>query len=197
MQEKFEELIGSFIDTKVGLCEHFLTRDLAMNLQEKLLNLDRNNQMIPAGIGNHRVKDPNQKMRSDKICWIDNKSTDVTERAFLNQIEEFILYLNDSCYEGINAYEFHYALYETGSSYKRHVDQFRNNSERKYSMIHYLNANWLKGNGGELCIYNNDHTQMISPRMQKAVFFKSDEHEHEVCESFTPRMSITGWLKKI
>src|SRR4029077_9119603 len=112
MQEKFEELIGSFIDTKVGLCEHFLTRDLAMNLQEKLLNLDRNNQMIPAGIGNHRVKDPNQKMRSDKICWIDNKSTDVAERAFLNQIDAFILYLNDSCYEGINAYEFHYALYE-------------------------------------------------------------------------------------
>ena len=46
----------------------------------------------------------------------------MTERAFLNQIEAFILYLNDSCYEGINAYEFHYALYETGSSYKRHVD---------------------------------------------------------------------------
>ena len=197
MHGKFEELIGSFVDTKIGLCEHFLTRDLAMNLQEKLLNLDRNNQMIPAGIGNQRVKDPKQKMRGDKICWIDNKSTDVTERAFLNQIEAFILYLNDSCYEGINDYEFHYALYETGSSYKKHVDQFQNNSERKYSMIHYLNTNWLKGNGGELCIYNNDHTHMISPRMQKAVFFKSDECEHEVCESFTPRMSITGWLKKI
>jgi SM-20-related protein len=197
MEENFEELIGSFTDRQVGICDHFLSKDLALELRENLKALDRRNLMKPAGIGNQLIRDPAQKKRGDKICWIDNDSADSTERAFLTQIENFIRYLNKSCYEGINAYEFHYALYDSGSSYKRHIDQFQNNSDRKYSMIHYLNTDWLSENGGYLHIYHEGKTEIISPQIQKAVFFKSDVSEHEVCESFKPRMSISGWLKKI
>jgi SM-20-related protein len=47
--------------------------------------------------------------------------------------------MNETCYAGITGYEFHYAFYEEGSFYKRHVDQFQNNQGREFSMITYLN----------------------------------------------------------
>jgi len=47
------------------------------------------------------------------------------ENDFLDQIDDFIKYLNRSCFAGITSYEFHYSLYEIGSFYKRHLDQFK------------------------------------------------------------------------
>ena len=63
-------------------------------------------------------------------------------------------------------------------------------------MIMYLNVDWQTVDGGELCIYHKDDTQVIAPMNGKCVFFKSDELEHEVLLINKPRMSITGWLRK-
>ena len=196
MNARFEELIGSFIDNEVGLCEHFLSRELATLLQQDLRNLDRDGRMLPAGIGN-KIKDHHQQTRGDKIYWLDKKNNNINEQAFLEQVEDFIDYLNKTCYTGINAYEFHYALYETGSYYHRHKDQFKSNNDRKYSLISYLNDDWIATDGGELLVYHRDKTEPIMPNIQTAVFFKSDELEHEVLIANRPRMSITGWLKRM
>ena len=196
MNEKFEELIDSFMDNEIGLCEHFLSKELAGLMQQNLLDLDRDKRMFSAGIGNSVLKDHEQKKRGDKIYWIDKKNKDINELAFLDQVENFIDYLNKTCYTGINSYEFHYALYETGSQYLRHKDQFQNNQDRKYSLINYLNTDWVEKDGGELIIYHDGMAQKILPTMQKAVFFKSNELEHEVSVASKPRMSITGWLKR-
>ena len=197
MAGKFDELINSFIDTEVGLSGHFLNDELGRLLQQHLVELDSENRMQNAGIGNGLVKGPEQKKRGDKIFWLDKKSKNIHELAFLNQVENFIAHLNESCYAGINSYEFHYALYEPGTFYRRHRDQFKNNQDRKYSLIHYLNDDWEKADGGELLIYKGDKIEEILPTMGKAVFFKSDELDHEVSVCHRPRMSITGWLKRI
>ena len=73
----------------------------------------------------------------------------------------------------------------------------KNDNNRKYSLINYLNENWLEEDGGQLLVYQNDTVQKISPQSQTAVFFKSDEIEHEVILAHRNRMSITGWLKRI
>lgn len=197
MNEKYDAFISSFIDNKIGLCDVFLTKELSKHLQQNLLQLDKDNKMLPAGIGNNTVKDPTQKMRGDKIYWIDKKNNDEHELAFLQEVERFIEYLNETCYTGINAYEFHYALYDTGSYYQRHKDQFQNNQDRKYSLINYLNDDWQEEDGGALMVYQDDKTESILPHIQKAVFFQSNELEHEVAIAHRPRMSITGWLKRV
>ena len=153
--------------------------------------------MTVAGIGNQQVKDANQKMRGDMIFWMDKNSTNLFEQEFLQRVEDFIDHLNKTCYAGINAYEFHYAVYEEGSFYKRHKDQFKNDSNRKYSLITYLNENWLEEDGGQLQVYENDTVQNILPHSQTAVLFKSDETEHEVTTANRSRMSISGWLKTV
>jgi SM-20-related protein len=195
LEETFETIISSFLENKVGLINDFLNEDLSSHLIENLLLLLQEKQLKMAGVGNNSKLLNNKSIRGDVIYWLDRKHENVHENRFLDIIDEFVKYLNRTCYSGITGYEFHYAFYEKGSFYKRHLDQFRNNQNRAFSMIMYLNDDWKVGNGGELCIYHNDHTQIISPTNGKCVFFKSSELEHEVLLNHKPRMSITGWLK--
>ena len=127
--------------------------------------------------------------------WLDRDSQDITELQFFALMDDFVQYLNETCYTGITDYEFHYTLYEAGSFYKRHLDQFKNDQSRQFSMIMYLNENWQEGDGGELCVYHDAEEHKIAPTNGKCVFFKSSELQHEVLLTNKPRMSITGWLK--
>lgn len=197
MSQQFDELINSFIDDNVGIADNFLSVSLSANLQQNIHDLQEGEQMKYAGIGNEAIADTTQKMRGDKICWLDKKNNNIYEQEFLDRVEDFIDHLNQTCYTGINDYEFHYAVYGQGSAYKKHKDQFKTDNKRKYSLICYLNDDWKLADGGELVIYQNEKAQTISPNAQKAVFFKSDEMEHEVLMANKPRMSITGWLKRI
>ena len=197
MSQQFDELINSFIDDNVGIADNFLSASLSANLQQNIHDLQEGEQMKYAGIGNEAIADAGQKMRGDKICWLDKKNNNIYEQEFLDRVEDFIDHLNQTCYTGINDYEFHYAVYGQGSAYKKHKDQFKTDNKRKYSLICYLNDDWKLADGGELVIYQNEKAQTISPNAQKAVFFKSDEMEHEVLMANKPRMSITGWLKRI
>lgn len=197
MHEQFDLLIDSYLANKVGIAPAFLSTALSAGLQQNIKQLQQDGLMTAAGIGNEPVKDMDQKMRSDKIYWLDKKHGNVFENEFLQQAEDFIDHLNRTCYAGINAYEFHYAVYEQGSFYKRHKDQFKNDDNRKYSLITYLNENWLEEDGGQLQVYENDTVQHIMPRSQTAVLFKSDRTEHEVSKANRSRLSITGWLKRV
>jgi SM-20-related protein len=173
-----------------------LNEALSNGLQQNILQLQKNELMMAAGIGNKEVKDAKQTMRGDMIYWMDKSHDNEYEQQFLKVVEDFIEHLNRTCYTGINGYEFHYAVYEEGSFYKRHRDQFKNDSDRKFSLINYLNKDWLEEDGGQLLLYQDETVQNILPHSQTAVFFKSDEMEHEVTKANRSRMSISGWLKQ-
>ncbi len=195
MQSRFDILIDSYLDGNVGKDTGFLSESLSKGLQQNIKQLQKEELMTAAGIGNKDVKDATQKIRGDKIYWMDKQSENIFEIEFLKQVEDFIAHLNHTCYTGINDYEFHYAVYEEGSFYKRHRDQFKNNSNRKYSLINYLNEDWQEEDGGELKVYHEEGTQHFLPHAQTAIFFKSDEMEHEVTIANRERMSVSGWLK--
>ncbi|EHQ29546.1 2OG-Fe(II) oxygenase [Mucilaginibacter paludis] len=195
LEEIFNTLIDSFIADEVGIAENFLTDDLAGHLKNNLKTLYQANLMNAAGTGNDTNVSHDTLVRSDKIYWLDRKHNDPHENNFFDLMDSFVSYLNRTCYAGITGYEFHYALYEEGSFYTKHLDQFQNNGSRQYSMIMYLNAGWKNSDGGELCIHHQKGLQSISPVNKKGVFFKSAELTHEVLLANKPRMSITGWLK--
>ncbi|MGN7990098.1 2OG-Fe(II) oxygenase [Pedobacter sp. 22226] len=195
MEKIFDCLINSFIEDKVGIAENFLSIPLAAHLKENLIALFENKKLLNAGIGNNAVINQDKLIRSDVIYWLDRKHNNQYENDFFDLMDEFVIYLNRTCYTGITGYEFHYTLYEAGTFYKKHIDQFQNNGSRQYSMVMYLNAGWKAEDGGELRIYHTDDEQNISPDNGKSVFFKSSDLAHEVLLTNTPRMSITGWLK--
>ncbi|MFI5452670.1 2OG-Fe(II) oxygenase [Pedobacter sp. UC225_61] len=164
-------------------------------MKSNLIGLYNDKSMVSAGIGNETIIIHNKLVRSDVIYWLDRKHNNKHENDFFDLMDDFVIYLNRTCYTGITGYEFHYTLYEKGSFYKKHIDQFQQNGSRAYSMVMYLNADWQQNDGGELCIHHLNNLQNISPVNGKSVFFKSNELEHEVLVTHQPRMSITGWLK--
>lgn len=197
MTGQFDVLINSYLNTTVGIAPFFLNKTLSDGLHDHILQLQEDGLLKVAGIGNDREKDTAQNFRTDSIYWLDKGHDNSFEQQFLDRVDDFICHLNETCYTGINACEFHYAVYEEGSFYRRHKDQFRNDDNRKYSLINYLNTNWQEEEGGHLLIHQQETVQKILPEAQTAVFFKSDETEHEVTISHRSRMSITGWLKRI
>jgi SM-20-related protein len=197
MPQSFDTLIDSYLNNNIGIDATFLSKTLSDGLHQNILQLQKEDKMTVAGIGNDYLKDATQKIRSDSIYWMDKKHENIFEQEFLSQMEDFIGHLNDTCYTGINSYEFHYAVYEEGSFYKRHRDQFKTDNNRKFSLINYLNNDWLEEDGGQLLVYQNGSIQTIQPNAQKAVFFKSDEMEHEVAQANRRRMSVSGWLKRV
>ena len=195
MKKSFSTLIDSFIDDEVGIADNFISLKLAGHLRHNISKLYKDRLFLSAGTGNNQVVSHNKLVRSDVIYWLDRNHNNRFENDFFDLMDSFVLHLNQTCYTGITGYEFHYTMYEKGSFYKKHYDQFQNNSSRKYSMIMYLNVGWKPGDGGELCIYPDGKSQSISPENGKSVFFKSDALEHEVLITNVARMSITGWLK--
>ena len=180
----------------MGIVEHFVSEELAQHLINRLFELKEQNLLKAAGIGNAAKLTQNSAIRSDTIYWLDRANNNEHENAFLDQVDAFVSYLNRSCYTGITGYEFHFALFDKGSFYRKHLDQFQDNSSRQFSMITYLNENWQPEDGGELCIYDDDMAQKIAPTNRKTVFFKSNELVHEVLESHKLRLSVTGWLRR-
>ena len=195
MKELFTDIIDSYLNDHIGIDNNFLSKSLAKELKQGLIDIQVKKLLKVASIGNNDKKAHDLTVRGDQIYWLDRIHNKPCENAFFDLIDSFVSYLNKTCYTGITSYEFHYTLYETGSFYKKHLDQFQNNDSRKFSMVIYLNDNWLATDGGELCIHHQGTVQHISPDNRKGVFFKSDELFHEVLTTNKPRMSITGWLK--
>lgn len=195
MDNVFDTLIDSYLLNHVGICENFLDIHLADNLKGNLNKLFDEKKLLFAKIGKGNTPLLDASIRSDKIFWLDRSHENTSENTFFDLMDNFVSFLNSTCYTGITSYEFHYALYEKGSFYAKHFDQFQNNSSRQYTMIFYLNSDWKLADGGELCVYQNNLSQNISPTNGKCVFFKSSELEHEVLLNHKPRMSITGWFK--
>lgn len=188
----FDELIDSYLATNVGTVNNFLSAALSAHLVDNINALYAGDLLLSAGTGNNKLVNHDKLVRSDKIYWLDRIHNNLHENAFFDLMDSFVSHLNRSCYAGITGYEFHYTLYEKGSFYKRHLDNFKQNGTRAFSMIMYLNT---EVNGGSLRIYQGDGFSDITPNSGKSVFFKSDQLEHEVLITNLPRMSITGWLK--
>lgn len=195
MQIQFDELITSYIDNQVGIHDLFLPEAMAVDLKNHFITQFDADNFKQAGTGDTGHLNMDKLVRSDKIYWLDRKHNEAVENTFLSLIDAFIVYLNQTCYAGIVDAEFHYAMYEQGDFYSKHIDQFKTNNRRAFSMICYLNSNWQESDGGQLSINHNDIITNIAPTFRKCVFFKSDELPHEVLVTNAQRLSITGWLK--
>ncbi len=196
-QNQFEGLIQGLIDDEYGFCNDFILPIIMTGLSANIEILGASEKMTASGFGNKVDFQKDKSIRGDKINWIGEQSTNQFELVYLKKIEKFIVYLNKTCFTSIKSFESHYSSYEKGSFYKRHLDQFKNEKGRKYSIVLYLNKDWKEEDGGMLSLYPKEREQInISPLGGRMVLFRSDEMEHEVHASFTrERRSIAGWLK--
>lgn len=196
MDKTFELLIQGVITQQYGVADHFLATDLVAGLRRRLRERYDAGLLDPAGVGKQALFKTKDFIRGDKIYWLEKSSAHPEEMAFLCILDDFIDYLNRTCFAGIGSAEFHYARYDQGAHYIRHMDQFQDDSGRLYSLVIYLNDAWQAEDGGALILYLPEGEVTILPVGGRAVFFKSDQVEHEVQPATRTRLSVTGWLKR-
>ena len=149
-----------------------------------------------AGIGRLDDHHLNRFNRTDRVCWIEESSEPC--RAWLAYTEQLREAFNRSLFLGLFSFESHYAQYQPGDYYKRHVDAFQGQANRRISTVLYLNPGWHPDDGGELVMYADGNDRMgtrVTPSFATLVCFLSERFPHEVLPAKRPRYSIAGWYR--
>lgn len=153
-------------------------------------------QFRAAGIGRHRSRQLNAAVRSDAIRWLDAGCS--PDAAYLGTMEQMRAALNRELFLGLFDYECHYARYEPGAFYRRHVDAFAGQKNRVLSTVLYLNRDWRAEEGGELLLYEKGAAtpfDRVLPHYNRLVVFLSEHYPHEVKPATRARHSIAGWFR--
>lgn len=168
------------------LCQALLDCQASLSVQE----------YKAAGIGRADDFKHAKEVRGDEICWITGSSKEGT--LWLSWCEALQRYINRTLFMGLFSFESHFACYEAGKFYKRHVDAFRGQSNRVLSMVAYLNENWKDDDGGELVLYQDESDlkgTKVLPRKGTLVVFLSEQFPHEVLPAKRTRHSVAGWFR--
>ena len=198
MEELFDSIVDTIAEQSWAVVDNFFNPDEVSALIAACDSKFDQDLFKRAGVGKQIQFNVNQEIRRDSICWLDWQSQPLydAERVFLQRMEDFMQHLNRTCYLGLRTHELHYARYDAGSFYKRHLDQFQRDGDRKITVICYLNPNWQESDGGQLRIYHEHDTfSDILPLAGRLICFRSDALEHEVLVANRLRRSLTGWLK--
>ena len=146
-----------------------------------------------AGVSTSAMVDATR--RRDKIRWIDANSVATKEYlAFTTGLQN---YLNRHLYLGLRYYEAHFARYEVGDFYEKHLDAFKSIKNRVVTTVYYLNESWSDTDDGKLVIYDKEgkELQKVTPNANTLVVFMSENFPHEVLPAKKTRYSIAGWFR--
>ena len=155
--------------------------------------LENQPEFKAAGIGRNQDSQLNKQIRKDKTLWLTGNSP--AQADFMALTDELRLEVNRNFFLGLFDYECHYARYEIGDFYLKHLDAFKGKSNRVFTTVCYLNT---PDAGGELLIYAQDSDDVIArvaPKAGTLVVFESERFPHEVLAAESERYSIAGWFR--
>ncbi|HAS6348531.1 2OG-Fe(II) oxygenase [Vibrio sp. IRLE0018] len=186
-----EKLIDALITHGYYVWDDFLDPKSVAQLREAIPS-----QWKQARIGRNEDLVKATKIRSDKIQWI-KRDKEVAVDHYLDLMEEIRLSVNRYLYLGLFEYEAHFAKYEPGDFYQKHLDSFQGQENRKLTTVFYMNEHWSEGDGGELLVYDLDDQllEKVPPVSGRLVVFLSEMFPHEVLTSHINRYSIAGWFR--
>ena len=192
METLYEKITNALVNDGYIIIEDALETELS----RKLLHLaQQENNYKEAGISSSDALHLDKQRRRDKIVWLDEDGGAVSEFLFFT--EGLREYLNRSLYLGLTYYEAHFAHYEKGDFYEKHLDAFKNSKNRVVTTVYYLNEEWSEDDGGELLIYDKEDNLLkkVLPKQNRLVVFMSEEFPHAVAPAKRDRYSIAGWYR--
>lgn len=166
---------------------------------------DRRDEFRGAGIGRCQGHQRDQRIRRDRTLWLNG--TTLAQCRLLEDLEQLRLAVNRQLFLGLFDLEAHFAVYDPGAFYRRHLDAFNGAANgafngrkgRVLSVVLYLNQAWRSEEGGRLRIWPDPNAlhpvAEIEPRAGTLVCFLSDRIPHEVLEAHRQRISIAGWFR--
>jgi SM-20-related protein len=152
-------------------------------------------EFAPARVGRQGAERRQDNIRGDFTCWLSEPLLP-PEPLLLQRLEELRLQLNRDALLGLFELELHYARYPAGAAYSRHVDQPMGSTQRRLSLVLYLNGEWQSADGGVLRIHDRDDGFVdVEPIAGRLVCFLTAGREHEVLQARRERLSISGWFR--
>ena len=192
MYEKhYEQITDKLVEDGYIIIENIFENSLS----KELLNSLDEQKFKRAGISSASALHIDNKRRRDKICWLE--SSNEAQEEFLAFCDGLRVYLNRSLYLGLSYYEAHFAIYEEGDFYEKHLDAFKGSKNRVVTTVYYLNEDFSKKDGGELLIYDKEDKLLttVIPNANTLVVFLSEDFAHEVLPAKKKRHSIAGWFR--
>ncbi len=161
--------------------------------QALLAEVSASNSLQPAGVGRQNQLQLNHDIRRDHTLWLDGSTK--AQQQYLYRLDLLQQQVNRRCFLGLTHYECHYARYQQGDFYQKHLDAFKGRSNRVLTTVCYLNS---VQQGGELVIYDDQDQwlQQVQPTQGTLVMFESERFPHEVKAAGDLRYSIAGWFRK-
>jgi SM-20-related protein len=188
------ELSAELSAAGIAVRDHYLPPVQVRALLDCVHERQARGEFAAARVGAAATLQRDPAVRGDRTCWLGEPLLSA-EQSLLFDFEQLRLQLNRALYLGLFELESHYAWYPPGAGYARHVDQPRGRSDRRVSLILYLNENWDAGEGGELQIFDvNGRDRRIAPIAGRLVCFLCDGREHAVLPAHRDRFSVTGWF---
>ncbi|MGL6028883.1 MAG: 2OG-Fe(II) oxygenase [Legionella sp.] len=192
-----QELLTHELCTKgFYICDEFLQPADYQALRLQAEDLYAKGLFRSARIGRNLHNQRNEQIRSDEICWLEEDTGNQALAAYLEQTTLIATQLNQELFLSLAEFETHFALYQPGTFYKKHLDQFAATKTRKISCVYYLNDDWQASWGGQLILYNREDEVLaeVNPQGNRFICFNS-ELPHEVKQTNSARYSLTGWMK--
>ncbi len=176
----------------------FFSPPLIGALRREALLRDRHGQFQQAGIGHHHAHQHDRRIRRDRTLWLEGAT--LAQCRLLARFEELRLEINRQLFLGLFDLEAHFAIYDPGAFYRRHLDTFNDSNARVLSVVLYLNEHWQPEQGGQLRLWAQPEAVApaaeVEPRAGVLACFFSDQIPHEVLEAHSRRISIAGWFRR-
>jgi len=199
VEREFHALFGQLAEQGFSMQDGLLPQDLIDGLYEEGRQGWSSGAFRAARVGPTQQPLHSPAIRGDTIRWLEPGPENSAQSRFLGWAEALRHQLNSHFYLGLKHSEFHFAHYDIGRGYARHLDQHRGQPHRRISLILYLTPDWQADDGGELCVYAaNDPArewQRVQPTQGRLVVFRSELLPHEVLPARKPRWSVAGWFR--
>lgn len=184
-----------------ALFEDWLPLPLCRALAADLRVLVEAGALGPARVGRDQHKTQATDQRSDHNCWVDPQRND-DWRAFHRALEALGEELRSQLRLPIAELEMQASVYGPGAYYRRHIDEFTQQSlgslrsRRLLSAVYYFNADWDVDDGGELLLWQDDRClERVAPRENRLVLFRSDLAHEVLAPVKRPRYSVAAWFR--
>lgn len=188
-------IIQDLRDQSWSLQPNYFPPDLIAALLNELEILRQQGALKQAGIGRGAGFQVESDIRNDQTFWLDGHSA--AQNEYLRLMDAVRTDLNQSLFLGLADFEAHFASYEPGGFYKKHVDALKGQRNRIVSTVTYLTPGWQEIDQGFLVLYDEADREVtrILPRAGTLVVFMSEDIPHEVLPPLRARRSIAGWFR--
>jgi len=175
--------------------DQFIAARHVSSLAECARARHRRGDFAAARVGSRENLQRRESVRGDFTCWL-REPLFPAERLLLDELERLRLELNREAFLGLFEIELHYAWYPPGAGYARHTDQPLGTTQRRVSLVLYLNQDWDGEAGGALRLFDADgQFHDIEPIAGRLVCFLTPGREHAVMPARRDRWSISGWFR--